>query len=1242
MANLKATLRSIPRAGIAAVAAVALAAVTVGPAALASSAPPPTFLPNRLQTEVFATRVAIEPTLEPHAPATWQAEYATSASGPWTVAASDTVDAKGTVIVSLYIGTEAPVLGTIHDLRHLAPNTVYFARFRAKTEAGEAQETVEFKTRPAGRPAIDERENAITQHNGTTFKTTGGSPTSMSFTAQIDTEGAPTDYSFALAPSESGPFTPCATGSISLAEEFADPEVDCTGLAPETRYYTRLVATNEHGETVQRNTNAGGGESDFITTPSAKPIVSTREIRNVTATSAHFDGEVGPNGSETTWRLESATSPSGPWVPVPGASGTVSQAEAEALGFHRAVGVQAELTGLSPSTTYYVRLFAEDKCALGCGEADSGPSVKSFTTSGPPTATTVATHALHGEALRVLGSVNPNSSPTFNEQSIAIEGAPTGGAFTLTFNGQTTAPIPFDAEAFVVQSALTGLPEKPQLEVIGAAGGPYTVVFRGTDSGRSEPQIEGSGSGLTPSGTVAVRTLQQGGEAYDTHYHFEYEAEAGAGAPFASASSTSSLDLGSGNASVSVGQDLPGLTPGESYRFRVFATNNSPGDPIVHGEEQTLTVPNPHVEPQPACENEHLRSGASANLPDCRAYEQITPVDKEGVQNLFKYATSFESGVLPGQDGEHLLVTTRNTRWGTGPDAGRGPYFFARKTGQGWQMTAATPEPEAGVNLYQQQLIDPNLGAFAFESRFETGGATSTAVAFMSGPPGGPYAIAASVPAKQARPGWSAASEDFSKLILAVEDHTLLGFPTHTAIGTDLYEYVAGELHQLNVDSAGKTIGSCGARMATPSAGSGGNRHRLSLDGSRAFFEAVPGSNCSEPAHLYERVDGASTIDLGVYAFLDANIQGTRMLLEKTTGENAGLYLYDGGSGTTKPLPATAAVLGTRWLEASEDLTALYFEGAAGSNTETVFRYDLATETLSPLFSGGDDRLPLTKVSPETVSSDGRYFYFDGGVSGIPGAGLMRYDSAEKVVECVSCSSPFNPEPKFGINDTGGSLEHFPDANQLPNTTYMSADGNYAFFETVSALLPADVNGEVPPEPGSTFKPGTEEFYPRPDGSPSNDVYEWRRDGLHGCAHLEGCLSLITPGTKDGWLVELFGTDASGRDVYFYTQQPLLPQDDDSEGDIYDARIGGGFPETARPVECEGDACSTPFAAPSALTPSSLTFQGAGNPLTIPSATQVHPAPRPRACRKGMIRHKHKCVRKRARKAVRRHHGGHR
>ena len=113
---------------------------------------------------------------------------------------------------------------------------------------------------------------------------------------------------------------------------------------------------------------------------------------------------------------------------------------------------------------------------------------------------------------------------------------------------------------------------------------------------------------------------------------------------------------------------------------------------------------------------------------------------------------------------------------------------------------------------------------------------------------------------------------------------------------------------------------------------------------------------------------------------------------------------------------------------------------------------------------------------------------------------------------------------------------------------------------------------------------------------------------------------MITNG-RGGLLNILLGSAENGRDVFIYTHSQLVAQDNDTAGDIYDARIGGGIPEGPPvPVECEGDACSTPASPPSDATPSSLTFSGVGN--VTPAATP--PVKKKVAAKKVKSKKKHK------------------
>lgn len=113
----------------------------------------------------------------------------------------------------------------------------------------------------------------------------------------------------------------------------------------------------------------------------------------------------------------------------------------------------------------------------------------------------------------------------------------------------------------------------------------------------------------------------------------------------------------------------------------------------------------------------------------------------------------------------------------------------------------------------------------------------------------------------------------------------------------------------------------------------------------------------------------------------------------------------------------------------------------------------------------------------------------------------------------------------------------------------------------------------------------------------------------------------------------LLGTDQSGRDVFFTSTSQLVPQDDDSATDIYNARIGGGEPPPApRPVECDGDACSTPLSAPVDVTPSSFAFSGAGNLTAPPAVGGSNVTEKGAKCAKGEARVHGKCVKAKKRK----------
>ncbi len=1186
----------------------------------------------------------------------WKLEYSNSSpTGPWTVASAG--------------NTQEERFGT--EIRQLTPETHYYARLLASGQKEDVagivhyEATVEFTTSAIDQPAI------FSRHNPTRFEVGEGSrplceygvprrgeafcssatsfipPTSgpAGLATEVYANGADTAYMVEYSTSKSalesgaGIVVSSSVGLLPAAEESKLVEANIESLSPETTYYVRAVAINEAGET--------DTVPFSFTTGTDHAEVGAFEVRSASGDAAYVRGIVRPNGVETHWRVEYATSQSGPWTVGPG--GTIPQSQS--VYTEAGLDVEGEVTGLSPSTEYYVRLRAENEPKAGSPAVSTSTEMPAFRTSGAPSARTFAVHTIRGEEIRLLGYLEANDSGLNEVQSVTIDGAPKGGSFTLTWGGRTVT-IPFDATYLDVEHVLDEIPSfAGNVSVIeGPSGGPYTVEFYNGLGSSEQPLLEANASGLTPSGSVSVATVSQG-FGYTVHYHFEYLTQKSFEEhEWAAAQSGPETESGGGRV---VGIDLPGLQAGETYRYRLAVSNSTPGNPVAYGEGRTLTVPSvPVSSPQAQCPNESFRSGPSVNLPDCRAYEQVTPHDKEGAVEPFNYGGELSGqGAAIGEDGEHLLLYAPFTFWGRAKSGSTGPYLFSRGQG-GWAMTAATTQPEAGPNQYTSELFSPNLTSFAFSSAWNTGNSESAGVEFKLGSPGGPYASAVSVPRKQLGPvegvGWLAASEDFSKLILGGEDRTLAGHSTKTANGLDLYEYSSSssQLRQANVTGSapGATIGTCGAKMVLGTAessdheGSTSSKHAVSADGSRVFFEAVPGSDCSKPKHVFVRVDGTETLDLGPYVFLAANSQGSEVLLKGESGE---ILLYDTETATTKTvLPSTDEISGDF---VSQDFSTMYFLSTGQLERDAppgggLYREDLASGT-GPSFIAPVEGFGFPNVSP-----DGHYIYFEASGVGALSAGaatqVYLYDSVENVIECVSCASPYDPEPKGPAVTQADFTARILTRNESPATSVLSADGDYAFFSTTSALLPKDINEEILIPPSlKGAEAGTVDSFT----TTSSDVYEWRRDGVDGCAHLQGCIGLISSGGPGG-LVLLLGSAHDGRDVFFTTRSQLGPNDNDSAIDIYDARIDGGEPPLpSRPVECEGDACSTPASPPNDQTPSSLAFHGpAGGGQPVGSSKPVVPAkkhkPSKQKRRRAHKQKKHKVVARHSRASHK--HGG--
>jgi hypothetical protein len=122
-----------------------------------------------------------------------------------------------------------------------------------------------------------------------------------------------------------------------------------------------------------------------------------------------------------------------------------------------------------------------------------------------------------GQYERYTGGTG-GSAGTNEVQTATLTNASSGETFTLTYSGQTTDPLAYNASAAAVAAALNALSniQDGTVTVTGSAGGPYTVTFA---TGVNEPLMTGTGTGDLTVGVV--QTTAGAGQAvagilYDT------------------------------------------------------------------------------------------------------------------------------------------------------------------------------------------------------------------------------------------------------------------------------------------------------------------------------------------------------------------------------------------------------------------------------------------------------------------------------------------------------------------------------------------------------------------------------------------------------------------------------------------------------------------------------------------------------------------------------------------------------
>src|SRR6478752_2906955 len=168
----------------------------------------------------------------------------------------------------------------------------------------------------------------------------------------------------------------------------------------------------------------------------------------------------------------------------------------------------------------------------------------------------------------------------------------------------------------------------------------------------------------------------------ETSYRFEYVSqEQFEASGFAEAALAGEGTLPKGGDGVAVSAPALELQPGTRYRFRVVAENTKGG-----GEEEGSFKTFPAEEKLPTCENEVFRTNLSALLPDCRAYELVTPADTNGRPPSAGFAGVYFPSLRAAPDGNSasFVIEGGLIPGSKGTGAFNGDNYLATRGEEGW------------------------------------------------------------------------------------------------------------------------------------------------------------------------------------------------------------------------------------------------------------------------------------------------------------------------------------------------------------------------------------------------------------------------------------------------------------------------------------------------------------------------------------------------------------------------------
>jgi sugar lactone lactonase YvrE len=685
------------------------------------------------------------------------------------------------------------------------------------------------------------------------------------------------------------------------------------------------------------------------------------------------------------------------------------------------------------------------------------------------------------------------------------------------------------------------------------------------------------------------------------------------------------------------GVALSGLSSGATYRYRfVVEGSGAPGEPVVgvggepgvEGTSATFrTMPLPTS--PPACSNDAFRVGAGSSLPDCRAYEMVSPLEKEGGDavarlNIVPFEARMDQTSISGN-----ALTFSAYRAFSQPKSApfSSQYLSKRNPDLGWSTGFISPPQEGEAFINQLFQVDNLFRAFTEDlelSWLQTDTDPVLGAGGLAGHPNlyqrqsdGLYSACASAAPQLSEEGTHGPqlqgfATDGHLAVFRIENKLTSNASSSTRVdGRPIYQIYAcsyeGGIATVRLVSAlpngsastlENTVGGPANEIFQLNQGRTESlENAVSRDGTKVFWTANSGIDGQDLGALYVRLNPGAEPTGGTCVAAEPEKACTILISAGparfwTAAEDGSLALFSTKSGqlneyevaTKQTRPIANEVLGV--LGASADAKRVYFVSKAALapgatvGEPNLYLHDASSESDEIIGVLSEEDLSQADFAPGPVDPEPAFHVARVTPDGAT-AVFMSNDPqlSEKVAGYDNTDQQIGlPTAEIYRYSLGEGLTCIscnrtgvrPRGREVQNQHLQNSPTRLA-----ASLLPPWLNSLYAPRvlSGNGKRVYFESFEPlvSADTNEKADVYQWEQSGTGSCNEAG---STFDP--KSGGCVSLISSGTAPTDSQFVDASSdghdvfirtasSLVPWDPGQIDIYDAREGGGFPSPPTP-----------------------------------------------------------------------------